>query len=1396
MSFKAWSSLLKSQRVLDQKTWQIEVEKYCSEVNELLNDNATFVMPEFTHASLAHIKTNEVLLDEVKTQALLSDAIKAYKTDVNDLLVCALVMAFAKHRDESSLYLELECDGRHGLLPFDSKADASRTVGCFTSRFPFLLSLGVTEHSAIGDNIGALVCSVKEQLRAVPSNGFSYSIANESDGMPSLPSPLLLFSYLDQVPASLDVLAQAFDCVSYLEGIHESAVENKISNGLSINAFISQGQLRIKFDWVESLVPFNVDQFATDYINELQVLISHCGDRLKALTPSDFPLATLTQSQLDGVVSQVGIDELENMYGMTSLQEGMLFHSLLANSDEETSAPAYFNQSVVNFDGVFDTQKFNHAWQLIFKRHTVLRTSVCYNGVDEPIQIVHQSCELPITRQDWRDLSTDTQVSKLEKFMDDDRAVGFDFQRPPLMRMALFQLSDKSWKVLWSSHHLILDGWSSMRLIQEVMACYFSLVNNAEPDHHPLLSEKPAPFSDYIAWLQQQNIEQSQQFWQTYLSGFNEPAPIPISRNTSGNLYHRVKLSAELTKDLNEVARKNHVTLNTLMQSAWGLLLSRYVSNNRVSDNSDCDVVFGMATIGRPADLDGVESILGLFLNTLPVRLQFRSDQSLESYLVETQANQIGVREFEHVPLTQIQTWSDVKNGHALFDSLLVVENHLDSDTILQLQQGDERLRLSTEMTHGATNYPLTLFIVPDVNGCIELSFVCNDLQQQEVVNIADYLQFILKEFTESEHSKPLTLNQLAQFSKEDLNQSDVNQTAVEVPALGIEQLFSQQAKIQANSIAARFDEQVLSYGELDAQSNQLAHALIDAGVKPNQLVGICQKRSLSLLVSVLGILKAGAAYVPLDPNYPAERITYMMGDANLSLLLTDQAVLDEGEQQLANASCPVINVSDPGAFSNNKKTAVAARAQMNDLAYVIYTSGSTGQPKGVKITRANLTNFIFGMQEILYLSAQDRLLAVTSLSFDIATMELYLPLICGAEVVIGDELLSMDGSRLNDVISQGAGISVMQATPVTWKLLLNTGFQTSIENQRFTALCGGEAFPIELAKSLVSLPITVWNVYGPTETSVWSSAFELSKSPEAISNTVPIGHPIANTQMYILNDALMPVPQGVAGELYIGGAGVAQGYLGQDELTNERFIDTEYGRIYQTGDLARYRFDGVLECLGRIDNQVKVRGYRIELGEIESTLLQHESVVDAAVNPYDVSGEPVLVAYVVLAKGHELTNEALKQHVGQTLPNYMLPSFVVELEALPLTPNGKVDRKSLPKPDVSTQQQAYVAPTTDTQIVLSEIWQDVLGVERVGINDDFFALGGHSLIAIRLQAKITQRFSVDLSMRDLFEKNSIKDIAKQIERYVAANAINQALLANKNKSDVTVNDDVEEFEL
>jgi len=1032
---------------------------------------------------------------------------------------------------------------------------------------------------------------------------------------------------------------------------------------------------------------------------------------------------------------------IADFYPLSPMQQGMLFHSIYA-----PDSGVYVEQLSCTLHGKLNIERFQQTWQQVCDRHPILRTSFVWEGIKEPVQVVHRQVPLPWQRLDWQDLSAEDQQEKLEDYLQTDQQQGFQLNQAPLMRLTLIQSVQDSYYFVWSHHHLLLDGWSTPLLLQEVFATYSALCQG-----EPLSATRPRPYRDYIVWLQQQKLGEAESFWREKLKGFTAPTPL-LSSSTEAEKsaydLQQIQLSTSTTAALQALARKHQLTLNTLVQGAWSLLLSRY--------SGEEEVVFGTTVSGRPPALAGSEAMMGLFINTLPVRVALGGKAALIPWLQQLQVQQAEARQYEYTPLVEIQGWSEVPRGVPLFESLLVFENYpLES----ALQQPIPDLEIQNVRMFEKTNYPLTLVAVPDSALLLKIAYDARRFDTATITRILGHLQTLLDAIALNPHQSLCQLPILTDSERHQLL-VEWNATETDYPQdVCIHQLFEAQVEKTPNAIAVIFEDQQLTYQQLNTRANQLAHYLQSLGVQPDSLVGICVERSLSMIVGLLGILKAGAAYLPLDPAYPQERLAFMLEDAQVSVLLTQKLVWEQTLQATSPHNLKVVDLEDWQTISHYSQQQPISGVTSHHLAYIIYTSGSTGKPKGVQISHTSVVNFLTSMRQELAVTAEDVFLAVTSLSFDIAGLELFLPLTLGSRVVIVSREVAADGNQLMTKLQDS--ITVMQATPATWRMLLAAGWQG---NSQLKILCGGEALPQQLASELLTRCASLWNLYGPTESTIWSTLYQVT----AADSPILIGKAIANTQIYLLDRYQQPVPVGVCGEVHIGGAGLSRGYLNRPELTAERFISHPFSLgacLYKTGDLARYLPDGNLEYGGRIDYQVKVRGFRIELGEIETCLNQHSAVQQAVVVATE---DQSLAAYIVMDVETQpvVSPRELRNWLQAKLPSYMIPSVFVVLEKLPLTPNGKIDRKALPAPDNATSEliAGFVAPRTPAEEIVSAIWVQILGLQQVGIHDNFFELGGHSLTATKVISRLREAFGIEIPLAWLFAAPTVASLTQQIQ--------------------------------
>ncbi|MFL6294183.1 MAG: non-ribosomal peptide synthetase, partial [Thermoanaerobaculia bacterium] len=896
---------------------------------------------------------------------------------------------------------------------------------------------------------------------------------------------------------------------------------------------------------------------------------------------------------------------------------------------------------------------------------------------------------------------------------------------------------------LWTFHHLLLDGWSLPLLVRELGVLYAALQEGRETALPPV-----RPFSDYIVWLRKQDLSLTEAFWRRELAGLAAPPPLGIdrpagARETSGYAEHATRLSAEVTAELQALAARHKLTLQTITLGAWAMLLSRY--------SGEDDVVFGGVVSGRPAALPGVETMIGMFINTLPVRVRVSGAEPLPPWLQRLQERQLARQELEHTPLSQIQRWSEVPAGSPLFETLYVFENYPNAG-----DGGLSGLRIGNLRSYESTNYPITLTLTAADQVSLHLTSDRARMDEDAALRLLQHLATLLAGMAEAAGADR-AIAELPLLGAAERHQllREWSDTATPFPSEEtIHGLFAEQARLRPGAVAVEQAGENLTWGELRRRAGQLARWLVAHGLQPEERVAVLAERSPDLIAHLLGILEAGGVYLPLDPANPPERLAWMVQDAGASLLVAREAPPFELPPGLRL-------VAPDGAEPEANPEVDLPRVPATALAYVMYTSGSTGKPKGVAVTHRNVLRLVRGA-EYADLGPDQTWLQTAPLSFDPSTVEIWVPLLNGGRLVLYPGRLG----SLDDLAR------VVETHGVTSAWLTTGLFHEMVDGcldglrPLSQLLTGGDVVSPEHARRVLERHpgLTLVDGYGPTEGTTFTSCHRMTEPPRE-GESVPIGRPIANTRTYVLDERLAPVPVGVEGELYTGGEGLARGYLGRPDLTAERFVPDPFGtageRLYRTGDRARWRAGGTLEFLGRLDHQVKLRGFRVELGEIETALTALPGVREAVVLAReDRPGDKRLVAYVT----GEISVEALRDSLRERLPEYMVPAAFVTLAAFPFTPNGKVDRKALPAPEWDGGGEGAVAPRTPVEEILAGIWAGLLGVERVGADSDFFELGGHSLLATRVVSRLRDTLGVELPLHDLFEAPRLADLASRVE--------------------------------
>lgn len=1088
----------------------------------------------------------------------------------------------------------------------------------------------------------------------------------------------------------------------------------------------------------------------------------------------------------------------ESFDRLSPIQQGMLFDSL---SGQKSGVD--IEQVLCSLRENFNVAVFLQAWRQIVQRHPILRTSFCWLDREVPVQTIHQQVELPIFEQDWRNLSEGDRANQLAAYLQADRLQGFDLTKPPLMRLALFRLAETDRKLIWTYHHILLDSTSAIVVLQEVFTLYEALADDRQLELTP-----PHVDRDCIASMQQPDISKSETFWRQYLSGFSAPTPLlgDVSRaNKMPNPYSpqenssvveqasylfltppEIRLSSTVTGALNSLIKEHQLTLNTLLQGAWALVLSRCSGAE--------DVLFGAICNSRSQAGENVESAVGLFINTLPFRVIVPPELAAIDWLKQLQDRWTELQAYSGVPLAKTQEWSEIPRSTALFDSLLVVEKcHINS--ALQALEGNWKSR-DFELLE-QTSFPLTVY---GYGGSELLLKIAGDRQRFEPIAITRMLAH-LQTLLESIATNPLQpIGQLPMLTAAELSQlQQWNQTQANYPQdKCVHQLFEAQVERSSDAIAAVFSQnspQQLTYGELNAKANQLAHYLQELGVGPDVLVAICMERSLEIAIAVLGVLKAGAAYVPLDPAYPKERLTFMLADTQAPVILTQSHLISGLPAHEARAVCLDADWQEIVSCSTDNP---ANSVSPDNLTYTIYTSGSTGKPKGVPLPHRSLVNLITWQLQNSTLEGAAKTLQFASLSFDVSFQEMFCTWCAGGALVFITEEIRRDAQSLLQLIDKeqiqrlflpfialqhlAEAADTYQLVPKSLREVITAGEQLQVN--RYIA-----SFFQQLENC------SLHNQYGPSESHV-VTAYTLAGPPGDWPALPPIGRPIANTEIYLLQQDRKPVPVGVPGELYIGGICLARGYLNRPDLTAEKFIFNPFkhneipaiehesdlsllpseDRLYKTGDLARYLPDGNIEYIGRIDGQVKIRGFRIELGEIETALAKHPTVKQAVVLAReDEPGDKRLVAYIVANPEEKLAIADLRPYLQGRLPDYMVPAIFMTVEAMPKTPSGKIDRRALPLPDSQRQElsQSYAAPQSELERLLAGVWSKLLKLDRVGIYDNFFEIGGNSLMTLQVAVQVRTLLDTDLPVVKLFQHPTIAQLANYLSQGQSASPSN-----------------------
>ncbi|GJE19301.1 Linear gramicidin synthase subunit B [Methylobacterium marchantiae] len=1263
-------------------------------------------------------RTRNLVLDSLIVAGL--DRLRAaYRMRLDEVLLAGLSRAVAAWSGYRTLGVTLERHGRSGdaaSLPLD------RTIGWFTTLVPVGLTIS-------GDVSGDLK-SAKETMRSGPGDGSGFSILrylgtqSERACLSAVPWPDVTFNHLGNVG---DIDAGALFTLD-TEAMRLSAdADAPLGSELVVDSFLRNGTLTLRLGYSGARFDAaTIDSLAEALETEFATLVEHGLDPVAGgVTPSDFPLAALTQEKIEGL----GLDprNMEDIYPLTPTQGGILFHALAAPGEG-----LYVNQLGVTIRGL-DPDRFAAAWRASVARHPILRTGFHWtDDLDVPLQVVHASANLSVTRLDLSD-AVDADLDALARA---ERARGFDLAQPPLMRLLIVDLGQDRHRLIWTCHHLLLDGWSNARLISEVLRHY-----SGEPVAAP-----SRLFRDHLIRLSRVDRGGDERFWRGALASLDEPSLIAPALSgvvgASGHIAVDTALGEARAERLLAFARREKVTLNTVFEAVWALTLSRFTGRSTVA--------FGITGSGRPPDDGGLHEVLGLFINTVPRCVRLPGHIPVSEWLRGLQADAAVLRDHDLASLADIQSWAG-RSGQPLFDSLLVVENY-PLDTVVR-DRSLGGLQFGPVTTIEATDVPLTLSLLLDGTPRLNWSVDQARISAADVHRLDAQVLHILDALMDAA-GRPLDALVLAlpkEFEEARHRAAAVRLSPVE-PAIHLR--IAEQAKRRPQAVAVTFQDEQASYADIEARAARLARHLVCQGVQPGDLVGLCAERSIALIVGILAILKSGAGYVPLDPSYPADRLGFMLADCGARHVLAAPGL---AESLPEDGPRPILLDS----AIDDVDTPLPPAPHPEQPAYVIYTSGSTGQPKGVVVTHANAARLLTVTEADFGFAEDDVWTLFHAYGFDFSVWEIFGALCHGGRLVVVPREVARAADAFLDLLVR-EGVTVLNQTPSAFGPLMQAALVRPQGLALRHVVFGGEALDVAALKPWFARfgdasPRLV-NMYGITETTVHVTYRPLVAS-DAEGADSPIGDSLPDLTLYLLDASLTLVPDGVAGELHVGGAGLAQAYLGRAALTAERFVPDPFGppgtRLYRSGDLAVRRPDGTLAYLGRADGQVKLRGFRIETGEIAAALRADPTVIDAAVALRESAGDKQLVAYVV---GHQIDAASLRDRIMCRLPTHMVPAHIVAVPSLPLTPNGKLDLRALPAP--LSAPQGSSPPEGTMEAVLSDIWRQVLDVETIGRDDDFFVLGGHSLTAAQLAMRVKQRLGVTVAIRALFEAPTLRAYA------------------------------------
>lgn len=1328
------------QKTLSYKNWSIETEKYFdslerkSEIDywkKVQKEVESSQFPYYRKGDIVNkgIQESEIRFGKELTSNLIGKAKQAYYSEVNELLFAALFRTIQQIGGNSTVSLNMESHGRPEIF---EDVSVDRTVGWFTTIFPIALS-------EVGKDIRSDIRRTKETLRSVPNYGVGFGIAKKLKLIEKTESqPFITLNYFGE--RSENPNGDFFQPNDMSSG-KQIDDENKFSTPITINCEVIEGQLKVLISYNTEIVPtLLIEDLELTFENQLNDVVSHCVLReVNEYTASDFNEMEWNDSDFEYCINHLEkrSEKLEAIYPLTAMQQGMLFHKM-----ENPDSSNYFLQNAFALNKKLDNIALEKSLLQLANKHTVLKTSFMYKEVSVPRQVISKQRKLELN---FLDLTNQIGKEKIYSNLKiDDKSRGFDLEEDSLLRLTVVKMNEEQFKIIMSSHHIIMDGWSLPIVVHDLLEYYDANTANLELED---LSKERQNFGDYVQFINKRknNID----YWKNLLNGLEEKTSI-IAEGNPENDDKEVKdcqllLDRNYTEKLIRLSKNYHVTVNTIIETLWGILLQKY---NHVTDS-----IFGKVVSGRDVDIPGIEQMVGLFINTIPVRVMSQPNQKFIELLQDVQQQALNSGEYDHMSLTEIQNETNLGSG--MIQTVLAFENYF-------VEERSETDELEMEEASEQTSFDLALSIFIEDQLSLNLMYQTKKYNYEEVSRVLRHFKNLLLNIIENPEILISKLSVIDDAEKEIILTSFNKEISNEEQSRTIIQLFEGNVNKFPNHIAVEFEGQQLTYSELNSKANYLAKQIKEKNIKPNDVVALISERTCEMIIAIYAILKAGAAYLPIDPKQPLDRVKYMLKDSKAKLIIAGT----NGEKLVTGLEdFQFINVEDNlGELENN----LPITASPSDLAYIIYTSGTTGNPKGVMIENQNVVNLATWLISHLKLDEFSTMIQNFSFIFDGSVWEIFPTNLAGSRLLIVSDEQKVNPKEMIRNFNNAHVVMV----PSMYRELLEyakmNGILYKLHALKSISLAG-EAMPLDLiseffktSKGIKNKP-RIQNCYGPTEATVCSTVYEFKE--DVNDSRVLVGKPILNTSAFIMNENKL-VGIGMIGELFVGGHGVATGYLNNEKLSKEKFVDHPYEEgevLYQTGDLARWNADGNIELFGRIGEQVKIRGFRIELGEIESYIRQVKDITDSVVVLDTNDRTEKIVAYFTARK--EIDISRLKELLSKKLNDYMVPEHFIQLAGIPKTINGKIDKRNLPKPS-SKRIHKKILPKSDVEKAVYDAFQEVLLYKELSTDDNFFDIGGDSIKAIRVVSKLN-RVGYDINVRTILKYQNIQSVCEFIQSQI-----------------------------